>query len=410
MCVSVQPTSHGSGAKPITPFIGYVNNKCPECATGDLDLGMAGDGRWGIEWKAIECPFTNPVSYRFEGSNAHYLKMQVRLALIPFDSVSVWNPSQSSWISMSRTDDNHWLVSNPQGLYPLSTNIRVRIVGVTGEVIEDSVAWVPAGIIAGSAQFTPSGTSLTSATGTPSSATSSQPSDSTTSSSPSSSSSGLTSLLGAVTSSVSTVLSSGGGGGGGGSISSDLPVYQNSLNPAFENWSWAVTNFSNPSPVHSAPSSISFIPGASYDAFYVHCVSSSPCIYTSSSGYAGLEFYIHGGAEGGQAIDVAVVQYDRATEKSAIIKSFPVATVLGKPIPANAWTKGYIDFSDVPAGAYDGLWFQSKSSSGVQGVVYLDDIRLVARPSTPPNQVATATSLHTSCAVLLFLAIIVLFI
>ena len=31
-----------------------VDNQCPECAYGSIDLALTGDGRWKIEWYPVE--------------------------------------------------------------------------------------------------------------------------------------------------------------------------------------------------------------------------------------------------------------------------------------------------------------------------------------------------------------------
>lgn len=41
----------GSGADPVVgTFVAYVNDLCPECAYGAIDLGKNGDGRWDVTW------------------------------------------------------------------------------------------------------------------------------------------------------------------------------------------------------------------------------------------------------------------------------------------------------------------------------------------------------------------------
>ena len=40
---------------------------------------MEGDGRWDIEIRAVQCPVgTSAIQYWLQGSNAWYLKLQVR--------------------------------------------------------------------------------------------------------------------------------------------------------------------------------------------------------------------------------------------------------------------------------------------------------------------------------------------
>ena len=34
-------------------FNAIVDNLCPECASGSLDLGEGGDGRWPVQWRYV---------------------------------------------------------------------------------------------------------------------------------------------------------------------------------------------------------------------------------------------------------------------------------------------------------------------------------------------------------------------
>jgi hypothetical protein len=47
-------TGKGSGADPVRgTYQVYVNNLCPECEWGHLDLGKNGDGLWDISWWGV---------------------------------------------------------------------------------------------------------------------------------------------------------------------------------------------------------------------------------------------------------------------------------------------------------------------------------------------------------------------
>ena len=50
-----RPPAHPSPGP--SPFFtaGWVNNRCPECAHGDIDVNVAGDGRWKARWYAVPC-------------------------------------------------------------------------------------------------------------------------------------------------------------------------------------------------------------------------------------------------------------------------------------------------------------------------------------------------------------------
>jgi hypothetical protein len=55
-CVRLKGTGEGGGANRIEgPMYAVIDNLCPECKYGDLDLGVGGDGRWGIEWDFVDC-------------------------------------------------------------------------------------------------------------------------------------------------------------------------------------------------------------------------------------------------------------------------------------------------------------------------------------------------------------------
>ena len=37
-------------------FEAIIDNRCPECAHGSVDMGESGDGRWPVTWHVIDCP------------------------------------------------------------------------------------------------------------------------------------------------------------------------------------------------------------------------------------------------------------------------------------------------------------------------------------------------------------------
>jgi hypothetical protein len=55
-CIVVRGDGVGLGMKPIYgPIYATIDNLCPECKHGDVDLGLAGDGRFLIRWEFIPC-------------------------------------------------------------------------------------------------------------------------------------------------------------------------------------------------------------------------------------------------------------------------------------------------------------------------------------------------------------------
>ena len=55
-CVVIYPSTSGSGMTPVREIIfATVDNLCPECKYGDVDLGLGGDGRWQSTWEFVDC-------------------------------------------------------------------------------------------------------------------------------------------------------------------------------------------------------------------------------------------------------------------------------------------------------------------------------------------------------------------
>jgi hypothetical protein len=56
-----------------------VDDECPECRSGDLDLGEVGDGRWPVNWRIIQCPTRQDgLKFTTQGSNPWYAKVKVQ--------------------------------------------------------------------------------------------------------------------------------------------------------------------------------------------------------------------------------------------------------------------------------------------------------------------------------------------
>jgi hypothetical protein len=55
-CVRIIGEGNGVGMTPIIgPLYATIDNLCPECKDGDVDLGLGGDGRWRIQWNFVSC-------------------------------------------------------------------------------------------------------------------------------------------------------------------------------------------------------------------------------------------------------------------------------------------------------------------------------------------------------------------
>lgn len=122
-----------------------VVDKCPGCEHGDLDLGREAfaqlaplsAGRVRITWRAIECPVTGPIAYRFKsGSNAQWSAIQVRNhrhAIARLEARGATSPT-SAYRTLARTDYNYFVAAGGLGTGPYA----VRVTDVHGHVVEDS--------------------------------------------------------------------------------------------------------------------------------------------------------------------------------------------------------------------------------------------------------------------------------
>jgi alpha-L-arabinofuranosidase len=157
----------------------------------------------------------------------------------------------------------------------------------------------------------------------------------------------------------------GGFGGFSASAQSNLPIYTDSLQSGFQDWSWASRNLNNTSPVYSGTRSISVT--ASYWqglSFWHSELDTSP--------YASFTFWAHGGISGGQRLQV-YAQYGTSSGP---------AYVLPGALPANAWQKYSIPLQVLGIANtrnFNRINLQLMSG-GTTGTYYVDDVEFTASP------------------------------
>ncbi|GAB0490234.1 hypothetical protein MMPV_001466 [Pyropia vietnamensis] len=110
-CLAATSTGTGAGEDPPpSAFDAYIADECPECAAGDLDLGIPGDGRWDVAWQVVDCPvMAGGPELLFQGSNPFYAKVQVRNVPRPVVGVTVGG------VSATRVPDNFWVAHGAFG-------------------------------------------------------------------------------------------------------------------------------------------------------------------------------------------------------------------------------------------------------------------------------------------------------
>jgi expansin (peptidoglycan-binding protein) len=135
-----------------------IVDQCPECKSGDLDLSpnafsklaALDKGRITISWNFVACDVSGPVAYRFkEGDNPYWTAVQVRNSRLPVTKFE-WSKDGASFKSIARTDYDYFLDASGFGPDP----VHIRVTAVDGQVLDDSLPAVQAGLVVdGKAQF-----------------------------------------------------------------------------------------------------------------------------------------------------------------------------------------------------------------------------------------------------------------
>jgi alpha-L-arabinofuranosidase len=151
-----------------------------------------------------------------------------------------------------------------------------------------------------------------------------------------------------------------------------MSIYQDALNSGWNNWSWASVNTASTTTVHTGSSAIA-VTADGYEALYLQ----HPALPTDA--YESLKFWIHGGATGGQTLNVVALR--NGTGQPAVS--------IG-PLAAGAWQEFVIPLAQLGianVSDLDGLWLQD--NSGVtQPTYFVDDVHLEFAP--PPSLVNVA--------------------
>lgn len=133
MCVEITGTGKGSGASPI---IGnrkaMIVDLCPKCRNKALDFAVAGDGRWKIHYRAIDCPTLGgrkgKIQFRFQGSNPYFIKLQARNTKIPTAGMEIL--VNGKYHCMKRASDNFYIASGKT-----KTPLTIRLTAVNGQQV-----------------------------------------------------------------------------------------------------------------------------------------------------------------------------------------------------------------------------------------------------------------------------------
>ena len=152
-----------------------------------------------------------------------------------------------------------------------------------------------------------------------------------------------------------------------------LTAYDDQLQNGFTLWNWngLVYDLNHTATVKYGGRAIFMEPDA-WRALFLH---RDAGIHTSQ--YSGVEFWVHGGATGGQRLRVR-----GANGGSPLGTGASVQDVLPGGIPPGQWVRVRMPFSKmgILSGTFDGIWIQD-DSGGDQPAVVIDDIELMVSSS-----------------------------
>ncbi|HZR16345.1 MAG TPA: glycoside hydrolase family 44 protein [Verrucomicrobiae bacterium] len=164
----------------------------------------------------------------------------------------------------------------------------------------------------------------------------------------------------------------------------DQQIYTDALQNGWQNWGWATLNYNNTSPVHTGSESISVtIANNTYQAIYIEHSA------FDSTGYSALSFWINGGAQGGQQLQL-----------QGLLGSSAQSPVILAPLPTNSWRHLTISLASLGVANQPdlaGFWIQDRLGA-VQPTFYLDDITLVANTNPPPLVTNSAVAISIDAA------------
>ncbi|MGC4072796.1 MAG: alpha-L-arabinofuranosidase [Nibricoccus sp.] len=148
----------------------------------------------------------------------------------------------------------------------------------------------------------------------------------------------------------------------------DQIIYDESLNPAWQNWSWAAVDTASTAAAHAGSTSIAVTPSAWSALSLRH----EPF---DTSGYGKIEFWINGGSAGLTQLFVVATLND---------VNQPGVTI--GPIAANTWQHISVPLAALGADSvpnFTGFWIQ-EGTGNAQQTFYVDDIVLTGSVPTIP--------------------------
>jgi alpha-N-arabinofuranosidase len=151
---------------------------------------------------------------------------------------------------------------------------------------------------------------------------------------------------------------------------SDRTIYDESLAPGWQSWSWADVNLASAAHANTGAVSIAVTAGP-FEALYLRSAGAQ----VDTNGYLNLTFYLHGGTTGGQVVQV-----------QAIVADAPQPGVRLDPLVAGEWRRITVPLVNLGADNrtnVDGFWIQEIAGATTENTFYVDTV--VLESGTPPE-------------------------
>ncbi|HWX21185.1 MAG TPA: alpha-L-arabinofuranosidase [Candidatus Binatia bacterium] len=157
-----------------------------------------------------------------------------------------------------------------------------------------------------------------------------------------------------------------------------LPVYTDQLVNGFQDWGWATRNYANTNPpVRSGTSSISVtITSSGYQGLQIWHSD------LNSAAYSSLTFWLNGGTNGGQKLQLFGLLHIGSTNNASAGKYYSLGS-----LQTNVWQQFTVPLSSLGVANtnnFTGFVIQDRLNAA-QPTFYVDDIQL--DPAPPPNPV-----------------------
>jgi expansin len=147
-------------AGPLGEVTAFIDDECPECKKGDIDLGprtfaVIGDlkdGRIPISWRYVEAPITGPIQYFWkDGSSQWHIEVQIRNHRYAIKKVEICIPPDD-WIAMPRKTYNFFVLEGGVSANPGPYTMRVTDI-LGQQLVDSNVALAATQVVDGKANF-----------------------------------------------------------------------------------------------------------------------------------------------------------------------------------------------------------------------------------------------------------------